>query len=173
MSELRLTNQQSRILGGLLIAFFIIPYLPQQIILLTDTFLVRLALLAGLIAAAYVSPVVAIAAFIVLGMVFMERNKAKMHQLQSAMNLTTSMESPAIADIVTPETAPEQPAFERPIVDNMQFMPQDDSGDDGFMPVAPSMNQKKPLPTEGSNDGSQKAIQQLFEWVNPNLAQAP
>ena len=173
MAELHLTKQQSGILGGLILAFFLIPYLPQQIILLTDTFLVRLALLAGLIAAAYVSPVVAIAAFIVLGLLFMERNKAKMMQYKSAMALTTSAESPAIAEIVTPETAPEQPEFDQPVIDRMHFMPQDDSGDDGFMPVAPSMNQKTPLPTEGSNDGSQKAIQQLYEWVNPNLAQAP
>jgi hypothetical protein len=50
-------------------------------------------------------------------------------------------------------------------------MPQDDSGSDAFSPVAESLNEKQPLPTEPSNDGSQKAIDVLYKWVNPNLVQ--
>jgi len=85
----------------------------------------------------------------------------------------STMDSPAIASIVTPDTAPPQPPFENPEIGLHQFMPQADSGDDSFKPIAATIDEKQPLPTEGSNDGSQKAIHQLFEWVNPNLAQAP
>lgn len=140
--------------------------------MLTDLLVVRLALLAGLIAVAYINPVVAIAAFVVLAMLFIERNKIRMQTLKQAMQQST-MDSPAIASIVTPDTAPPQPPFENPEIGLHQFMPQADSGDDSFRPIAATIDEKQPLPTEGSNDGSQKAIHQLFEWVNPNLAQAP
>jgi hypothetical protein len=173
MAELRVSKQETNYLVAFILVSFLIPYLPQDILLLVDNFFIRLALLAGLIAAAYVSPIVAMGAFITLGVVFVYRNQAKIHQLQSAMNLTTNAESPAIQSIETPETAPVQPSFDTPVVESVQFMPQNDSGEDMFTPVAPSMNQKKPLATEGSNDGSAKAISQLFGWVNPSLAQAP
>ncbi len=172
MERLGLKKSQVNMLVGLLIAFFAIPFLPKQLVELTDNILVRVLLLAGLLSVAYVSPVVAIAAFLVLAMLFVERNKIRMQTLKRAMQ-QSSMESPAIASIVTPDTAPPQPPFENPEVTTFPFMPQVDSGDDSFKPVAKTINEKQPLPTEGSNDGSEKAIQQLFEWVNPNLAQQP
>ena len=172
MERLGLNKSQTQTLASLIIVFFLIPYLPKQVLMLTDLLIVRLALLAGLIAVAYINPVVAIAAFIVLAMLFVERNKLRMQTLKKAMQQST-MDSPAIANIVTPDTAPPQPPFETPDIDVHQFMPQSDSGDDSFKPVAPTINEKQPLPTEGSNDGSEKAIHQLFEWVNPSLAQAP
>ena len=79
--------------------------------------------------------------------------------------------SPAIEGIQTPETAPEQPPFDVPEVDSHPYSPQDDSGDNSFQPVGESINHKQPLPTESAN-GSRFAVQQLFEWVNPTLAQS-
>lgn len=172
MERLGLNKYQTNVLVGLIVTFFLIPYWPKQVLLLTDLLVVRLALFAGLIAVAYVSPVVAIAAFIVLALLFVERNKLRLDTLKQAMQQST-MDSPAIASIVTPDTAPPQPPFETPEVNMFQYMPQQDTGDDSFKSVAPTIDEKQPLPTEGSNDGSQKAIHQLFEWVNPNLAQAP
>jgi hypothetical protein len=93
-----------------------------------------------------------------------------MQVLQTAMSQST-MDSPAIESIQTPETAPEQPEFEKPVSSSIPFMPQPDAGDDMFAPVAESLNEKTPLPTEGSNDGVAKAISQLYTWVNPNLIQ--
>jgi hypothetical protein len=85
----------------------------------------------------------------------------------------SDMSSPAIESIVTPPTAPYQPPFEEPVTDSHSFFPQDDSGDNSFAPVDESQDHKQPLETEQSNNGSQKAIEQLFEWVNPAPAQAP
>ena len=173
MAELpRVSNRVAVILALHFVAFFLIPYLPRSVLILTDALVVRLALLAGLIASAYVSPLTAVASLVLVAFLFMERNKVKMHHLERAMQ-QSDPESPAIADIVSPETAPEQPPFEEPRETSVPFMPQADSGDDSFAPVAESMNEKKPLPTEGSNDGSQKAIDQLFRWVNPVPAQTP
>lgn len=166
----RISNREMKILFAHFVLFFLIPYIPREIIILTDMFIVRILLLAVLISSAYVSPLIAITTFIVIALVFVERNKIKMHRLQAAMSQSTP-ESPAIAEIQSPETAPAQPAFLQPEVDSYPFMPQDDSGSDAFSPVAESLNEKQPLPTEPSNDGSQKAIDVLYKWVNPNLVQ--
>jgi hypothetical protein len=150
--------------------FIMIPYLPRSVLILTDNLLVRATLLGLIIASAYNGPVSAISTFIVIAFLFIERNRVKIHHMEKIMSQSTP-ESPAIAEIQTPPTAPEQPAFDTPVVESQPFMPQEDSGSDAFAPVAESMNQKIPLPTEGSNDGSQKAIDQLFRWVNPTPAQ--
>jgi hypothetical protein len=168
-----MNKRETSVLGGLFIAFVVIPYLPEGILLLADNILIRIALLAGLIAAAYVGPVAAIAAFAVVAYLYMQRNRAKLGQLTNAMNLTTNPLSPAIQSIESGQYAPPQPDFQPPLQTSMQYAPQDDSGSDEFHPVAATLNEKTPLPTEGSNDGVNKAISQLFEWVNPNLAQAP
>jgi hypothetical protein len=164
------SKKEIYILAGHFIMFFLLPYIPRNVLLLTDALLVRLVLLAFLIASAYVSPLVAIATFVLIALLFVERNKYKVKHLETIMSQSTS-DSEAIQSIETPETAPVQPPFDVAEVKSIPFMPQADSGDDGFAPVAPTINEKVPLPTEESNDGSEKAIQQLFEWVNPNLAQ--
>ena len=167
----RLTKGQTTFLLGHLIAFFAIPYLPRSVLLFTDYLVVRIALLAFLVQSAYVSPMTGIASFILIAFLFIERNKAKMSHFEKIMSQST-MDSPAIQSIETPETAPEQPRFEVPLVQSHSFMPQEDSGDDSFAPVAESLNEKQPLPTEPSQDGSQKAIDALYSWVNPVPAQS-
>lgn len=152
------------------ILFIALPYIPREILMLSDMLLIRLVLLAILIWSMYVSPLVGISTFVVIALIFVERNKAKMNHLETAMSQSTP-DSPAIADIQTPETAPPQIPFQRPDVESHPFMPQPDSGDDSFAPVAETLNQKQPLPTEASNEGSQKAISQLYGWVNNKYIQ--
>lgn len=151
------------------LAFVVVPYLPRSVLLLVDFWLVRLGLLALVLAAAYVSPVTAIGTFAVVALLFIERNKAKVKTLRRAMS-QSDMESPAIASIVTPDTAPEQPDFEEPTKDYHPFFPQEDSGDNMFHAVDESQDTKQPLETETVN-GSDKAIHQLFDWVKPEMAQ--
>ena len=157
------------LLTGLVVSFFVIPFLPWQVLMLTDNILVRFFLLVGFLAAVGVSPTCGILALAVIGLLFIERNKAKMRYLKRSMQ-QSDMNSPAIQSIQTPETAPVQPAFEKPVESSVPFFPQEDSGDDMFYPVAKSMNEKQPLPTESSN-GSRFAARQSFSWVNPALVQ--
>jgi len=158
------------VLGSLLLAFLIIPFVPHSILMLSDLLVVRLLLLVLLVSIAYVSPVAAILGLVVIAFVFVQRNKYRMKTLKRAMQQSDE-HSPAIEGIQTPETAPEQPPFDVPEVESHPYSPQDDSGDNDFQPVAPSINTKHPLPTE-SADGSRFAIQQLYEWVDPTLAQS-
>jgi len=149
------------------IAFFLIPYLPKGLLFLTDNILVRILLLVSLVAAIHKNPVFGIAYFLVLAHLFVQRNVQKFYGLQKAMS-QSSRDDPAIHNIVTPATAPPQPAFDVPVTSTIKFMPDDESGENFFHAVAETINHKEVLPTE-SVDGSKSAIDQLFSGINPNL----
>jgi hypothetical protein len=144
--------------------------MPKQLLALTDNILVRIILLIGLISTAYRNPVLGVAVFMVVSFLFIERNKAKMVQLKDVMTMSNGPYSEAVVGIETPPTAPLQPPFLTPPSGSIPFMPDAETGDNSFAPVAPSMDMKQPLPTE-SVDGSQKAIHELFEWVHPAVNQ--
>jgi len=156
-------------LVAILASFIIIPFLPWQVLMLTDLLLVRLVLLGVFLTAINISPQVGMLAFASIGFLFIERNKNKVKHLQTVMQQSTP-DSPAIQSIQTPETAPAQPAFNTPVEKNVPFSPQEESGDNSFSPVSPTLNQKDVLST-GSVDGSQFAIKQAFGWVNTSLIQ--
>ena len=161
------TILQSIVLIGLLVSIFLIPYIPADILLLTDLLLVRLCIVVGLLYLGCINPNITAIAIVAICFVFIQRNKIKMKQLQVAMQQSTP-ESEAIMSIESPITAPPQPIFDTPSDSSIPFSPNEESGDNSFSPVAPSMNQKIPLPTE-TVKGSDKAIEQLFSSINTNL----
>jgi hypothetical protein len=163
----RLSKKETAILVGIFVTFFLVPYLPVEVLILTDSFLVRLVLLLALILIAYMNPLLAISGFVLFALLFIERNKAKIQMLSSTLaQPANGAPSEAVASIETPATAPEQPPFDMPRETSVPYMPSAESGDNCFHPIAPSMDHKQPLPTE-TVDGSEKARHQLFEWVNP------
>jgi len=164
-------TKETCVLLGLIVVFFLIPYLPSELLLVLDNVFVRIAVIVGLLALVHVSPLSSIAGFIVVALLFIQRNKAKINSVRRAMEQVQEP-SPAIEEIVTPSTAPSQPDFEVPVKKYQDFFPKEESGDNTFAPVDESQDTKQPLPTETSS-GSQKAIQELFQWVDPKLAQAP
>jgi hypothetical protein len=153
----------------ILASFILIPFLPSEILMLSDFVLVRLALLFIFLIAMNFSPLVGILTLACIGFLFIERNKKKMMGLQRSMQLS-SPDSEAIRSITTPDTAPEQPPYEVPSQKNIPFAPNAESGDNGFVPVAETINSKVALPTE-SSDGAKFAIRQSFGWVNTDLIQ--
>jgi len=157
------------LLVGLIVFFFCIPFLPWQVLMLTDLLLVRLVLLVCFLAAINISPQTGVLSLAVIALLFIERNKQKVKYLQQLMQQSTP-ESQAIQDIQTPETAPIQPPFNKPSTTTFHFSPQEDTGNNEFEPVALTIDQKQVLPTETSN-GSDKAIKQLFNWINPESLQ--
>lgn len=163
--------KDSTVLVILVLIFCIIPLLPNFILMLTDYLLIRVLLLIFFLSLANKSPLYAIVGLMSIAFLFIERNRVKLHNLRQSME-QSSEDSPAIQSIVTPETAPPQPVFDSSTGKSIPFSPQDDSGSNSFAPVAPTLNEKEALPTE-TTDGSQKAMYQLFQWVNPNLIQAP
>ena len=168
--NLSMTRMKENVLLAVILAsFVVIPFLPWQVLMLTDFIVVRIALLVLFLIAINISPQVGMLSLASISFLFIERNKRKVKHLQSVMQQSTS-DSPAIRSIQTPETAPVQPTFDTPTQKNVSFAPQEDSGDNSFNPVARTMNQKIVLPTE-SSDGSKFAIKQAFGWVNTDLVQ--
>jgi len=156
-------------LGSILASFLLIPFLPSEVLMLSDLILVRIFLLAVFLAAINVSPLVGMLTLASIGFLFIERNKKKMLSLQKSMQ-QSSPDSDAIKSIETPETAPVQPAYEVPVETNIPFSPNEESGNNTFVPVGESINQKVALPTE-SVDGSRFVMRQSFGWVNTDLVQ--
>lgn len=155
---------------GIVAVLFLLPMLPSALFRFTDLFVVRLALLGAFLYIAQKDPLYGLAFFLVLASLFIQRNKQKLLDVQTVMSQSTPM-APAIQSIETPPTAPPQPEFEAVTSDeSIPFMPAEDTGENTFAPAGPSINQKYALPTE-TVDGSDKAIQQLFTWVNPSLTQ--
>jgi hypothetical protein len=154
----------------LIVAFFLIPYLPKYFLFLSDNIVVRIVLLFSLVGVANRNLPLGLLYFLVLANIFIQRNSQKVKQLTNSLVPTTE-EDPAIENIRTPDTAPVQPVFENPSARTIPFMPNHESGDNSFRPVGESIDQKVVLPTE-SVDGSDKAIKQLFGWVDPTLAQS-
>jgi len=149
--------------------FMLIPFLPSELLMLTDLILVRLVLLGVFLTAINITPLVGMLSFAVIGFLFIERNKKKMLGLHLSMQ-QSSPDSKAIRSIRTPETAPEQPPFNIPSETNIPFAPNAESGDNNFAPVGESINTKMALPTE-SSDGSRFVVKQSFGWVNTDLVQ--
>ena len=154
----------------LIVAFFLVPYLPKYVLFLSDNIVVRIVLLLSLVGVANRNLPLGLLYFLVLANIFIQRNGQKVKQLTN-MLVPNVHEDPAIENIRTPPTAPVQPVFENPSARTIPFMPNQESGDNLFRPVGESINEKVVLPTE-SVDGSDKAIKQLFGWVDPTLAQS-
>jgi hypothetical protein len=80
----RLTKETT-ILLGLILVFFLIPYLPKELLLLLDNIFVRIAVIVGLLALVHISPLASVAGFLVVALLFIERNKAKIKSVRRVM----------------------------------------------------------------------------------------
>ena len=163
--------------GALVIAFFLIGYLPKTVLLLADSFIVRIALLIAILVLVGTDPVSALFALIVVARLYVERNQYKIQQIQNVMSQSTP-DSPVfvpeseaqLTQHISNFPPPVQPQFETPITKPIPFAPGAETGENLFSPVAPSQDHKVPNPTSPS-DGHDKVIAKLFTWVKPELAQ--
>ena len=161
--------KENVLLFSIIATFIIIPFLPSQVLMLTDLILVRLILLGLFLTAINISPQIGMLSLASIAFLFIERNKNKVKHIQTVMQQSTP-DSPAIVSIETPNTAPVQPPFNNPVETNISFSPNEESGDNSFSPVANTINQKQILNTESAN-GSRFAIKQSFNWVNTDIIQ--
>ena len=161
--------KENILLVGILASFIIIPFLPWQILMLTDLILVRILLLAIFLFAISISPQVGILSLVSIAFLFIERNRNKVKYIQGVMQNNAS-NSEAVNSINTPETAPIQPEFNKAMESNISFSPNNETGDNTFDPVDKTIDQKQVLETESAN-GSRFVIKQSFDWVKTDLIQ--
>ena len=128
---------QTKIMIAEVIILFIIPFLPNSILRLTDNLFVRFILMAFVLASSLFGPYVLLLTFIVVLSIFGLRNQSKMKKI-----IPPSMNTIAEVDYPSPEVVIDQPPSQAPVQESYNYEPQEDSGRNDFEPVDESINEK-------------------------------
>ena len=128
---------QTKIMIGEVVVLFIIPFLPNSVLSLTDNLIVRFILMAIVLASSLFGPYVLLLTFIVVLSIFGLRNQIKVKTI-----IPPSMNTIAEVEYSSPEVVINQPPSEVPNQESYNFEPQEDSGRNDFQPVDESINEK-------------------------------
>ena len=140
---MRALTTQEKIMIAELVVLFVLPLLPNSVLLLTDNLLVRIILMGFVLASSLYGPYVLLLTFIVVLAIFGLRNNIKVNRI-----VPPSLASlPEVNDEPDVEVPIQQPSFQKPDEDSYDFSPQKDTGDTSFAPVDVSINQKVVLPS--------------------------
>jgi hypothetical protein len=149
MASYSLKDTNGTLIFSELLLLFLLPFLPDSVLMYADNYSIRAVLLALIVLSAIEGPFVLLLTFIVVLSIFVLRNHRKMRLVQQP-NVKLAREFPA-AIREFPEVdipALKQPAFEEPSGDMYTWEPSEDTGSNEFVPVGPSINEKVVLPTE-------------------------
>lgn len=140
---MRALTTQEKIMIAELCVLFIVPLLPNSVLLLTDNLLVRIILMGFVLASSLYGPYVLLLTFIVVLAIFGLRNHMKVNRIVPP-SLASLPEVSEETDVAVPI---QQPSFQKPDEDSYDFSPQKDTGDNSFEPVDISINQKVVFPS--------------------------
>ncbi len=136
-----LTNR-AKLLIGEAVLLFIIPFLPKSVLLLTDNIVVRILLLGLLLASSLQGPFVLLMTFIVVLALFGIRNHLKINEI-----VPPAIQQLSPANFEEPQVKIEQPSSEEAVQEIYEFAPQEDTGNNEFVPVGESIDEKVVLPS--------------------------
>lgn len=130
--------------------FLLVPFAPAGLLALTDNVVVRAVLILLILIYSMDSPMLGIMALLVVGLIFIQRNKYKLatgYTSHDEKLFKIDTVSPALEVLKTPPTAPIQPTYDTPAMEVHPFAPGVDSGSDEFKAVAETIDHKVILPT--------------------------
>lgn len=137
--------------GLLVLVILLTPVLPTGALLILDNLFVRIAVVVGLLWAITQGGLLGLMALLAVGSLYMERNRRKVH---IARDVFTELPDPVRAErpaTVEEEAQPQETVpvvpFEEPSGDVSTYLPKNGMGSNEFAPVAPTLNEKDPLPT--------------------------
>jgi hypothetical protein len=146
-------KQQDTILIGIaLVLAFAAPAIPTGILWLLDTLVMRILLVIALIYAAYLSPLVGIAALIAICMLYMERNRNKVvqarHKFEQLQEANDPAEMTVAEESLAQDTVPVR-EFREAQAGQSIYLPGAQVGNNEFQELDPeySLNDKRALPT--------------------------
>lgn len=126
------------------------PIAPTALLLALDNLFVKIALVGGVLWATTQSPLSALLTLLAIGSLYMERNRRKVNLARKVFAELPQASDPPQAT-VEEEAQPQQTvpvvAFEEPSGDITTYLPKQGMGSNSFAPVAPTLNEKDPLPT--------------------------
>ncbi len=156
---------QEAVIGSELILLVLIPFIPDSLLMLTDSYVIRAILLILVLASASLGPFVLLMTFVVVMAVFIRRNQRKFLSVQQS-NILTPTEVPYPVDELPPPVATvafEHPPFEQPRETSWDWSPDEETGTNEFYPVGETIDQKVVLPTQapdGNGGGVMEEINQ-------------
>lgn len=161
---LRQMTRNMKFFGAFALLFLIVPFLPGGLLALADNIVVRAVLILLVLIYAMESPLLGIMVLLVVGLIFIQRNKYKLaagYTSHDEKLFKIDTVSPALEVLKTPPTAPIQPSYDTPAMEVHPFAPGVDSGSDEFKAVAETIDHKVILPTAPVR-GSAVVEDQLF-----------
>lgn len=146
------------------VIFLLVPLIPGALLAYSDNIIVRGLLLLFVVIFAMDNAVLGIMALLIVGLVFIQRNKYKIAQVymthtDTFMKIDTENEGLKVLDL--PTEAVEQPVYDTPAMEVHPFGPGVESGSDRFEAVDATIDHKVILPT-ASVRGADKVQGQLF-----------
>lgn len=146
------------------VIFLLVPMLPGALLTYSDNIIVRGLLLLFVVVFSMDNALLGIMALLIVGLVFIQRNKYKIAQVYTShtdtfMKIDTENEGLKVLDL--PTEAVEQPVYDTPAMEVHPFGPGLDSGSDRFEAVGTTINHKVVLPS-ASVRGADAVQGQLF-----------
>jgi hypothetical protein len=146
------------------VIFLLVPMLPGALLTYSDNIIVRGLLLLFVVVFAMDNALLGIMALLIVGLVFIQRNKYKIAQVYTThtdtfMKIDTENEGLKVLDL--PTEAVEQPVYDTPAMEVHPFGPGADSGSDRFEAVDSTIDHKVVLPS-ASVRGADAVQGQLF-----------
>ena len=152
LSQLSAYKKEVYSLIGLLVVTFAAPALPKPILQLLDNIIVNIVIVLGILFAVTQGPLLGIMALMAAAMLYMERNRVKVHAARTKFNEIQEASDPAQMT-VEQEGEPQETVavreFRQARASESIYLPGPKVGDDDFDAVlgAPDLNHKTPLPT--------------------------
>jgi hypothetical protein len=126
------------------------PIVPTALLLALDSLFVKIALVALFLWATTQGALTGVLALLAIGSLYLERNRRKVNLARKVFaEIPQASDAPqaTVAEEAQPQdTVPVVP-FEEPSGDVSTYLPKAGMGSNEFAPVAPTLNEKDPLPT--------------------------
>jgi hypothetical protein len=147
-----MANTASIFVGLAVIWTILLPFLPDALFVSTDNLFITLLLLLILVYSLNFGAFAGIFTFMAIALTFVERNRRKALPKLKSLSVMDASLTEQLAP--SPPMSPDEihPAPEEPEQDVLRFVPSSESGDNTFAPVAPTLNEKMPVPTIGPNN---------------------
>ena len=147
-------NKNEYVIGTALVLVAVLtPLSPWALLSLLDNLLVRVVLLVGLVAAVYHGYATGLLALMVIGLLYMERNRRKVDQARKRFDNLTAEDVKRTQATVEEEATPQDNVsvveFDTPQDVEFGYLPPKKMGSDAFerVPFSEDLDDKGPLPT--------------------------
>jgi hypothetical protein len=126
------------------------PIAPTALLLALDSLFVKIALVAAFLWATTQGPLIGVLALLAIGSLYLERNRRKVNLARKVFAEIPQASDPPQATVeeeAEPQDTVPVVAFDEPSGDIATYLPKGSMGSNEFAPVAPTLNEKDPLPT--------------------------